>query len=204
MILHFIKDHRGRTHAYTEQEFHDKIMEDEQLGYYNMSSPIDMVPMPSWCAPLTEIANVIDKFSIKILREDICRMVLTRCTYFLNAGYGFGAPQRDAIWTCFTELVPDTELNREIRANYISSFIDYIIRDENALKAHSGDNWQNFCQDFHQNAVNEWKELYRIEEISEWVKELQADFRNRLKQAEKEALFKKEENTLYVINVVNN
>lgn len=206
MILHFIKDHGGEIHAYTEQELHDKIMEDEKLGYYDTSSPIGMFPMPSWCAPLVEIGKVVSKISTKNFREDICRMVLTRCTYFLDAGYNFGALQREAIWECFTELPPDTELNCEIRANYISSYIDYIIRDENYFKAHSGGSWRRFCQDFRRGANYGWEELYRVEEISNWAKELHEDFKNRVEQAESENLFEKEESNglkTFVCSVVN-
>lgn len=193
MILHFLKDHRGKYRAYDEIELHDLIMEDDSRGYFDTSSPVEMKPMLSWCAPVTEIANVIDKFDNRAFKDDVCRTVLNRCSYFYGQGYRFKKDAETAVWKCFAELTPDLGKNHEARENYIDHFINVIIRDQGVLRNYSGDFWHKFCQNFYNKKVDTWKGLYHVTDFSKWAEEVEKGFIDHLEEAEKKGLFEKEE-----------
>lgn len=194
MILHFIKDYEGRFRAFNEKDLHDAIMEDESRGYYDISSPVDMKPMLSWCAPVTEIASVIDKFENKTFKDDVCRTLVNRCSFFHEEGYIFKEDTEAAIWKFFAELTPDSGKNYEAKENYVNQFISHvIIRGQVFPSSHDGDIWRKFCQDFQKEMQNTWKGLYRTEDFLEWAEALREDFSTRLKEAEKQNLFKEED-----------
>lgn len=194
MILHFIKDHDGRCRAFSEQDLHDAVLEDEARGFYDTSSPVGMKPMLSWCAPVTEIASVIDEFENKTFKDDVCRTILNRCSFFHEQGYIFKEDAETSMWKFFTKLSPDLAKNYEARENYIDKFIDrVVIRGQIYPTSHGGNTWRKFCQDFRKENQNSWKGFYKAEDFLKWAEEIKKDFKERYEKAEKESLFKEED-----------
>ena len=113
--LHFIKDHRGVCHGYTEVEFHRAIM--EQSAHSDLS----------WCAPVTEISKAMGKFYNQTFKDDICRAVLDCYSRLFYKDMIWNDAIEVAIWECFVLLSPDLEENQKSRDNYAGKYIDFKI-----------------------------------------------------------------------------
>ena len=177
-VLHFIKDHKGVCHAYTETEFHRQIMDDAKHSGHN------------WCAPVMEIAKAMGKFKNQLFKDNIYRAVLDRFSrLFMHDDAGYDEATSIAIGECFMGLSDSIE-NRRIQVNYINKYLDFEMMMEPISRLHMHDeNWQKFCQVFIDEKNREWPKFHSVKEIARWADNISRDFARRLKKAESEKFF---------------
>ena len=192
-VLYFIKDHKGACHAYTEVEFHRQIIEDAARSDFN------------WCAPVTEIAKVVKKFKNQLFKDDICRVVIDCFSRLFMRDLGYDESTSIAIWECFMELSSDPVENRQAQVNYINKYLDFEITWMTTFSRYgNGENLQKFRQNFIDDKNREWPKFRSAREIIKWADTIGEDFEWRLKKAEAEKLFEKEdkEHAKYRLNMV--
>ncbi len=156
-VLHFIKDHRGVCHGYTEAEFHRAIMEQSAHSDYN------------WCAPVTEISKATGKFCNQIFRDDICRAVLDCYSRLFFKDMVWNDAIEIAIWKCFVRLSPDLEENQKSRDNYADKYVDFKIGHIKigCLIASGGDEAARQYSDF---ANEKKRELFKCRSVRDLMK----------------------------------
>lgn len=161
--LYFIKDHKDVYHAYTEVEFHRAIMEQSQKSDR------------SWCAPVTEIAEVVDKFN-QIFKDDICRAVLGCYSRLFYEDMRWNDAIEAAIWKCFVLLSPNSEENQKARENYINEYIPFKIGQAKVGFFISAGDKLTLYHKFIDEQKSELLKLHSVKEFVKWGSALEDNF----------------------------
>ena len=178
-----LTDWSGNRHSLTAKKIYTRVMKDSQSDY-------------DWIAPATELIKVCTqpefpkKYAIEI------EIAILNCFANLETQREIESYHRstdpDAVNFCYNSLANVTLRANLIRHKYLLAFLEGITKYHHFDFNHYGPTFYKICEEWKENKYEEYHK-YRSLDLSKLWKALDKEFDLIIKTAEKEGIFKDED-----------
>lgn len=174
---------RGKVYSFTAKELYERVMEDSKSNY-------------NWITSATELVKICDREEFPQEYAKEIKIAILNCFASLeidkSVDDNFMPTDNDAVYYCYNSLFEIDEKVEKTKQNYLVAVIKSIVLNHFELPIHYGPIYKKTCNDWIKSKFDENINREKID-FKNLKIELHEDFKNIISAAEKEGVFKEED-----------